>query len=318
MTNITGRHWLMVAVLGLTWGGAFLVIEIALRGITPLWLAAARISLGALFTSAIWQLRGGKLFTERPARHQLVMLVLLGLLSSALPFMLLNWGQQYVTSGFAGVSMASVALIVLPLAHFFVPGERLTWRRILGFIIGFVGVSILIGGQAFNSSGAELELMGRLACISAACCYACTSILIRRLPKVDPIGLAAILLLIGALVVIPLALIVEGPPPAVGGEALIATVYLGLVPTAAASILRVAVVRSAGPVFMSLVSYQVPMWSVLLGTLFLAEPLPSTLIWALGLILCGMGLSQYGPLVRLFGLRRKKSERRLQSETAEL
>lgn len=302
MTDITGRHWLMIAVLGLTWGGTFLVVEIALRGITPFWLAAARISLGALVTSAVWQLRGGKLFAQRPSGSHLTILFVLGLLSSALPFMLLNWGQQFVTSGFAGVSIASVALIVLPLAHVFVPGEHLTWRRTLGFVIGFIGVAILIGGQAFSSSGAKMELAGRIACMTAACCYAISSILIRRLPKVDPIGLAAILLLIGALVVIPVALVVEGVPPALGVETLIATVILGLLPTAAANILRVALVRSAGPVFMSLVSYQVPVWSVLLGTIFLSEPLPSAMIWALGLILCGMGLSQYGALMRLFGL----------------
>jgi len=125
----------------------------------------------------------------------------------------------------------------------------------------------------------------------------------RRLPDVNPIGLAAVLLLIGSLVAIPVALIVEGPPPALDGETLLATLVLALIPTAGANMLRVAVVRSAGPVFMTLVSYQVPVWSVLLGTVFLAEPLPSALLWALGLILCGMGLSQYGALMRLFGRR---------------
>ena len=301
MTEITGRHWLMIAALGLTWGGTFLIIEIALRGITPFWLAAARIGFGAVLTTAIWQLRGGKQFASPPSLPQRYTLCLLGMLSTAIPFMLLSWGQQYVTSGFAGVSMAAIALMVLPLAHVFVPGERMTWRRVLGFVIGFIGVSILIGGQAFDSSGAEMELLGRVACLSAACCYAVSSILTRRLPPIDPIGLAAVLLLIGSLGVIPMALIVEGPPPALDIQTLVAVATLGLVATAAANVLRVIVIRSAGPVFMSLVNYQVPVWSVLLGALFLAEPLPSTMIWALGLILCGVGLSQYGALKRLFG-----------------
>ena len=59
------------------------------------------------------------------------------MLSVAVPFMLLSWAQQFVTSGFTGVSMAAVALIVLPLAHVFVPGERMTLRRTIGFVIGF-------------------------------------------------------------------------------------------------------------------------------------------------------------------------------------
>ncbi len=300
MPEITGRSWVMIAVLGLTWGGTFLIIEIALRGITPFWLAASRITLGAAMTVLVWQLRGGKLFEAplRPAERRA--LVIIGLLSSAIPFMLLSWGQQFVTSGFAGVSMASVPLIVLPLAHFLVPGERMSWRRFLGFIAGFAGVVILIGGQALNSSGADFELPGRIACLAAAGCYAGSSIMMRRLPAVNPIGLSAVLLVIGAGAVIPAALVIEGLPPALDMNTLAAVAVLGLIPTAAANLLRVAVVRTAGPVFMSLVNFQVPVWSVILGAWILSEDLPGSLIWAMLLILTGVGLSQFGALRRLF------------------
>lgn len=290
----------MVVVLGLTWGGTFLIIELALQGITPFWLAAARISFGAGLTVAIWLARGARLFTCAPTFVQKVNLGFIALLSSALPFMLLSWGQQYVTSGFAGVSMASVALIVLPLAHFLVPGERMTWRRLAGFVIGFCGVVLLIGAQVFESTGAALEVSGRLACLGAAACYAVSSVQMRRLPEVDPLGLSAVLLAIGAFCVVPVAWAVEGPPPAPDARTLMWVAFLGLVPTAAANLLRVTVVRTAGPVFMSLVNYQVPMWSVVLGALILGEALPPSLIWAMLLILAGVGLSQYGALKRLF------------------
>ena len=290
----------MVAVLGLTWGGTFLVIELALQGITPFWLAAARISFGAILTVAVWLGRGGALFAHPPTSAQKLNLGLIAVLSSALPFMLLSWGQQYVTSGFAGVSMASVALIVLPMAHFLVPGERMTWRRLGGFLIGFAGVALLIGAQAFASSGAALELPGRLACVGAAACYAISSVQMRRLPAVDPVGLSAILLAVGAFCVVPVAWVVEGPPPMPDSGTLMWVAFLGLVPTAAANLLRVTVVRTAGPVFMSLVNYQVPVWSVLLGALILGEALPPALIWAMLLILAGVAFSQFGALKRLF------------------
>ncbi len=290
----------MVATLGLVWGGVFLFIEMALEGITPFWLAAGRIGFGAALTAAVWQLRGGHLFADGASGADRVTLTVVAVLSSALPFILLSWGQQYVTSGFAGVSMASVALIVLPLAHWLVPGERITLRRAAGFAVGFAGVVILIGAQAFESSGAALEMPGRIACIGAAACYAVSSVLMRRLPPVDPVGLSAVLLLIGAVLVIPVAWIVEGPPPLPDARTLTVLAFLGLVPTAAANLLRVMVVRSAGPVFMSLVNYQVPVWSVLLGAAVLGEPLPVSLILALALILAGVGLSQYGALSRLF------------------
>ena len=290
----------MVSVLGIVWGGTFLVIEVALEGVTPFWLAAYRIGFGAVLTLAVWQARGGRLFLTRPDTGQWINLVVVALLSSALPFILISWGQQFVTAGFTGVSMASVALIVLPLAHFFVPGERITLRRSIGFSIGFVGVVTLIGGQAFESTGVALELPGRLACVGAASCYAISSILMRRLPPVDAVGLSAVLLLIGATAVIPLAWAVEGAPSTLNAKTLWVLAFLGLVPTAAANLLRVSVVRTAGPVFMSLVNYMVPMWSVLLGALLLNEPLPPSLLGAMALILAGVALSQYGALKRLF------------------
>lgn len=299
--NITYKSWLMIGVLAFVWGGTFMVTEIALTGITPFWLAASRIGFAAIVMLVIWGFRGFTLFEMPPTINRIVTMIFIGGLSGAIPFTLLAWGQQYVTSGFAGVSMASTALIILPLAHFFVPGEALTLRRMLGFGVGFCGVVILIGGQAFESTGAALETPGRLACILAASCYATSSILMRRLPAIDPIGLATVLLLIGSAMIVPTAFVVEGPPPMPATDILLVLLFLGLVPTAMANVMRVLVVRSAGPVFMSLVNYQVPVWSVVLGALVLSEPLPPSLLLAMCLILAGLGVSQYGALRRLFG-----------------
>ena len=298
--QITYKSWLMVATLAFVWGGTFLVTEVALTGMTPFWLAASRIGFATVVMFAIWGIRGFKLFDATTTQGQWLTLTFIGAFSSAVPFALLAWGQQFVTSGFAGVSMASTALIVLPLAHFLVPGEQITWRRVLGFVIGFCGVAVLIGGQAFDSTGRSLETAGRLACVSAAACYATSSILLRRLPSVDAIGLATLLLLIGAVVSVPLALVADGVPEIPEGKILLVLAFLGLVPTAAANFLRVLVVRSAGPVFMSLVNYQVPVWSVVLGAALLSEPLPLSLLYAMVLILLGLGISQYGALRRLF------------------
>ena len=298
--QITWVSWLMVATLGLTWGATFLVTEVALEGITPFWLAALRIVFAVVLMVPVWRVRGGALFASPPPRSAQAAVLAIGGFSTAIPFMLLAWGQQFVTGGFAGVSMASVALIVLPLAHFFLPGERLTWRRYLGFGIGFIGVCVLIGGQAFESSGADLETAGRIACVSAACCYGISSVLMRRLPPVDPIGLSTVLLIIAALITVPVAILNEGPPPLPDTKTLLVIGFLGLIPTAAANMLRVLVIRSAGPVFMSLTNYQVPVWSVLLGAWLLAEPLPPSLLLAMALILLGVALSQFGALRRLF------------------
>ncbi len=297
MPEIAPRYWAMVAALGLTWGGTFMVVELALRGITPFWLASGRIGFAALLLTAIWGLRGFQLFKERPNWW---IVIFIGVLSSTLPFILISWGLQHVTSGFAGVSMSAIPLMVLPLAHFFA-SEPLTLRRLIGVVIGFFGVALLIGGQAFESNGSDLEWAGRLACLTAAACYAVSSISMRRLPEVDSVGLAAVLLLIGALGIIPAAWVVEGPPPVISSETWMWLAILGLIPTAGANLLRVLVIRGAGPTFMSLTNYLVPVCAVLFGAVFLSEALPGTLLWALALILAGVALSQYGALKRLFG-----------------
>ncbi len=288
----------MIAALGLIWGATFMVIELALPGITPFWLAAGRIVFAALLTTGIWIAFGAKWTSG--AKMPMGPLLTVGVLSSALPFMAISWGQQFVTSGFTGVSMASVALIVLPLAHVMIPGEQMTLRKTIGFGLGFLGVVLLIGPGAFQSTGQSGELLGRLACVFAAGCYALSSVMMRRLPAVDPIGLSAVTLIIGAVPTVGAAIVVEGPPPLPSPYTLGLVALLGLVPTAFANLLRVLVIRSAGPTFMSLTNYQVPVWSILLGAVFLAEPLPPSLLVALVLILAGLALSQWGSLKRLF------------------
>ena len=296
--DITAKSWLMVLTLGLVWGGTFLFQNLALRTTPPFWVAAARIGFAMVLTGAVWRLRGAKLFaTEKTDWPRLV---LVSLLSSAVPFMFLSWGQQFVTSAFTGVSMATVALFVLPMAHILVPGERMTLRRVMGFILGFLGVVLLVGPDAFTASGDSMEPLGQLACLAAAFCYATSSIMIRRLPPIDPFGLTFATLGFSLLLVLPLAMAAHGLPPNPGTEGLLILALLGLVPTAGANLLRILTIRSAGPVFMSLTNYLVPLFAVFFGAAFLAEPLPASLLGAMALILCGVGLSQYDALRRLF------------------
>ena len=156
-SQITKSSWLMILLLAFIWGGTFLVTEIALTEMPPFWIAATRVGFAATVMIAIWGLRGFRLFTQSPTRGDIAAVIFIGAASSAVPFSLLAWGQQYVTSGFAGVTMAATALIILPLAHFFVPGEAMSPRKVIGFALGFVGVVILIGAQAFESTGTALE-----------------------------------------------------------------------------------------------------------------------------------------------------------------
>ena len=188
----------------------------------------------------------------------------MGVFSNALPFALLTWGQEQVTSGFAGITMAVVPLLVLPLAHVFVPGERMTPRKAAGFVVGFAGVAVLVGpvgggGPARSGSRASPASPPPAATPSARSSPGSR----RRAPPSPsaPPGCWS-----RAAISVPLALWSSRAWPARAAAAGAARRPLPRhLPDALATVMLVYVVQSAGPSFMSLVNYQVPVWAVILG-----------------------------------------------------
>ena len=287
------RHWAIIVILGIVWAATFPAIALALEGYRPLTVAAARCALAAAALVPVMLLLRLRPPGWRGPVERRVWLHLLGMavFSTALPYGLVAWGQQYVASGFAGVSMATVPLFVLPLAHFLVPGEQMTPGKAAGFALGFAGVLVLLGPGALRSAGAELEGLGRLACIAGAASFAVGGIITRLCPPADVVVLSAMSLLLAAIGMVPVALVFEGAPGAVALSPTLWLVYLGVVPTALAILLRVKVTREVGPSFMVLTNYQVPVWAVIMGAVFLGEPVPGQLVAGLALILGGLTLS---------------------------
>lgn len=290
----TRNNWISIFLLGLIWGGTFMVVSIALEGYGPVTVAAARTGLGAIALTGLMVAMRAPL----PSRAALINLIPIGILNTALPFVLLSWGQQYVPSAFAGVSMAMLPLFVLPLAHVF-SDERLQGNKALGVFIGFLGALVLVGPGLLDL-GQGAEPLGQLACVAATLSYAISSVWTRRCPPVDPITLAAFTLIFGAVILTPAMIVIEGIPSWQGPRTGFAILFLGFFPTALAALLRVLVIRSAGSVFMTLVNYQVPLWSVVFGWLILGEDLPWRFFGALGLILFGLAVSQSRGAIRLF------------------
>jgi drug/metabolite transporter (DMT)-like permease len=173
-------------------------------------------------------------------------------------------------------------------------------RKIIGFSVGFLGAILLIGTSGLGLAEGSLEATARFACVAAAFCYACGSIATRQCPPVNELALSTASLIVAASILVPIALVVDGWPPMPSTTGLFAILYLGLIPTALAFTIKVAVIRSAGPSFMTLTNYQVPVWSVLFGSLFLGETLPAILFVALALILLGVAIIQEGVLRSIF------------------
>ena len=291
--------WGLLAFLGVIWGGAFLGVELALDSLDPIWVSTGRISLAAMLLVLVTMLTGAGLPTIRSATGRRVWIhcIGMGMFTNAIPFSLLAWGQQHVTTSFAGITMAVVPLLVLPLSHFLVPGERLTLKRTIGFTIGFAGVVLLVGGEQLFSGRAAgdgaLMLTAQLTCVIASCCYAIGSIIPRLCPPVNTTSFAAAGLLSATLIILPVALLTSGVPERISSTSLSGVIFLALFPTGLATILLTILIRRAGPPFLSLVNYQVPVWAVLIGAVILSETIPGHFITSLLVILGGLAVAQH-------------------------
>ncbi len=292
-TRPTIGNWIGLIALGLIWGASFPGVAIALDGFSPVWVAAGRILIGALTLTAI-ALAIGVRVPFSPAIFGFA--AAMGVLSNALPFFLLSWSQQHVTSSFAGITMAAIPLFVIGFAHFLVVGERLTRPKAIGFVIGLFGVAVLIGPGVLAASGSEFEALARFGCLAASLAYAMGAIVTRRCPEVHPVGFGVLALWVASAIMLPTALITEGLPPLPEARPFLALLYLGLLPTGYATYLLVGIIRSAGPSFLSQVNYHVPVWSVLLGVLVLNEDLPGRFVLALAIIIGGLVLARRSPL----------------------
>ncbi|PCJ77056.1 MAG: EamA family transporter [Rhodobacteraceae bacterium] len=286
---------MLLLFLGLIWGSSFLGVSLSLESFGPITVAAIRVSIAAIILTSISFYLGHGLPSTKTAtgrkiwRHGFGMAIF----TNAVPFTLLSWAQLHVSSGYAGITMAVVPLLVLPLSHFFLPGERLSRQKVLGFGVGFAGVVILIGpAQILETGGSDIENIARIAAVLASFCYAIGSIITRLAPSGPQMAFSSAALILAASMLVPVALIVEGVPDVPTQSALFGVLYLGLFPTALATVILVYVIKSAGPPFLSLVNYQVPVWAVIIGMVVLNETLPAQFVWALGLILIGLGVSQ--------------------------
>ncbi len=285
------RNWALLAALVAMWGSAFMFMKIGVATVAPATLAAARILLAAAVL--YWLMRARGLALPPPGRRWLP-LIALGILGNGLPFFLIAWGQQFIDSALAGILISAMPLATMLLAHFLVAGERITHHRALGFAIGFAGVIVLMGPAALTGLGDQA--LAQAAVLGGALCYACNSVLARRTIAGDFLVSSTAVLITASITIVPVALLVDYPwrdAPSAGSIA--AIVWLGIGPTALATILYFRLIAAAGPTFMSNVNYLSPIVALAAGMLLMGERPGPTAVSGLLLILCGIALSRRTP-----------------------
>lgn len=288
----TLHDWALLLALVAMWGSSFMFNKLSVATVPPATVVAGRLTLGALTLLFLMYGRGLRLPPFGPIWGAYA---LLGVIGNALPFYLIAWGQQVVDSALAGILIAAMPLGTLVLAHFVVHGERMTRYRVGGFALGFLGIVFLMEPPAAQSiGGAAVPVLAQLAVLGGALCYSANSVLARLLVKTDFLAAATGTLLVAAVLMLPFALLHDRPwslQPSAASAASIA--WLGVGPTAIATILYFRLISSAGPTFMSMVNYLSPAVAVFLGVTLLGEKPGVSAYAGLALILMGIALSRW-------------------------
>ena len=278
------REWIMITILSVMWGGSFFFIEIAVRDVTPLTVVWCRVSLASMILLAVARLKGYRLPSSRAIWGELA---IMALLSNVFPFSLIVWGQTHIESGLASILNGTTPIFSVILTHFLALEEKLTANRIVGVLVGWLGVAVLIGIESLKGFG--VEVMGQIAVLVAAFAYACGAVYGRRFRTMSTLVVTTGMICCSAVMMTPLALIVEQPWHLSPGWPPIAAVCaLAVISTSIAYLIYFRVLAVAGPTNILLVTFLVPISAILLGYLLLGERLGWNVFAGMGLVLTGL------------------------------
>ncbi len=298
---MSSRAWAAFAAMSVLFGVPYLFIKVAVDGgVPPALVAWGRVVLAAAVLLAL----AGRAGTLRSLRGRWRWLAAYAVVEIAVPFPLIAFGEQHVSSSLAAIVIASVPLIIAVLAVRFDHAERPTRLRLAGLLIGFGGVVVLVG---IDVAGQPDELLGTAAILVAAVGYAIGPLILKhRLLDLDQVATMGASLGLAALALTPLA-ILTAPSAAPTGDALASVAVLGLFCTALAFVVFSALIREAGPSRALVITYVNPVVAVALGVAVLGERPGPGAVAGLLLILAGSWLSTGGGLPPRLGAGRGAS-----------
>lgn len=315
------RVWALFLALSFVWGSSFLFIKIGLdEHLPPFTLVSYRLGIATLFLVAVLRLSGGTLPRSRDALGRLF---LLAVLNVAVPFTLLTWGEQYITSAVTSIFNGLVPLFAIVIAALVLHDEPITLNRLGGLVVGFVGAVLLASPNlgAANSADATTALVGEIAVTGAALSYAAAAVYARRAitgrafindpvtgPRPPaPAEIALVQVGVAGVLVAVLAIFVEPHPGgiiAVPGswQAWFSVAWLGVLGSGVAYLLYFRILRAWGATRSTLVTYVMPIVGIALGVAVLGEVLHPAEILGSILVIGGLALasSPYGQR-RLYG-----------------
>ena len=277
------KDYFNLFALSAIWGTAFIGIEIAIKELDVFQVTFGRVFIAFLFLLPF------VLYKKLPlprGKKNWMWLSLSALLNTALPFSLINAGQEYITSGMSALMIGFGPFITLLLAHYFTHDEKISKYKIYSVALGFIGLILLLGDNFLASNISELK--GQFLVLIASLSYALSSLLVRKISGVPYLMLSFSMFAVSALVLTPIVIYLYWGQSLEVNQSTLAILYLGILPTAVASIYRVKMVQEVGVQFMSQVSYLIPIFALIWAWLVLDEIPKAITLAALAIVLFGL------------------------------
>ena len=258
--------YILLTALSLIWASAFFNIKIATYSFGPVTIAFLRVFFGSIPVLLLCYYKNIKIDAFSKDWHWFAMI---GFINLVAPFFLIAYGVKSVQSNLAAILMSTTPLSSTVLAHFYTKNEKFNIIKTIGILIGFSGIIFLFSDNILidqnNFTSALLILLG-------STCYVVGGVLTLKISKKKNENVTGSILIWAIIILFPLVVLIEQPWESIPRtDSLISVIYLGIVPTGIAWLLRFRILTQNGLIFQSQVSYLIPLFGVILGYIFLEE-----------------------------------------------
>ena len=288
LKKIVENNLFLLIILSSIWGSAFFAIKISVESIHPISVASFRLTIAALILLIYFLYKGYKFNFELNVYVRIFFIALFG---NFIPFSLISWSEIYIDSNLAGLLLSVSPIFALIFSHYLTNDDKFSYIKLISIILGLIGVIILLGLDSiiFIFKGNLFLILPKLAVIIAAMGYVISSIIAYNLKKLNTISLTTTVVIFSSIMSLPFMLFYEinnFSEPNI--ESILAVIYLGIMPTALAYLLRFYIISRAGPVYLSYVAYLIPIFAIIWGVLLLDEKVNFNSLLALLFIFAGI------------------------------
>lgn len=298
------KNFAMLLFLAALWGPSFVFIKVAVESIPPITLVLGRVAIAAILLFGVLRLQNGRLPKSRTTwKH----LAFVGFMSNTIPFILFAWGEQYIDSALASILNGTTPLFTIILAHFFVVDDRLNATKVAGVMFGFFGLILLVI-PAFTD-GVTATTWGVLGVACAAAFYGVSIVYARNhLRGLPPLVAPTGQLMMASLFLLPASLLLERPwtLPTPELQSILAMLALAVFGTALAFVVYYKLLEVADASYVSMTTYVIPVFGVILGVLVLNETV--TLLMGIGCAFILFGVMIVNGVFRSIKLRNRQPE----------